>query len=640
MLALFERLPLPSKRLLVGPSRLRNSAVIHVAEYSAIVSNSPHTISESQENVNMGGLNHQTWKQPPASLRVEWPTKSTFKEGPSLDEQKSRMKETRKKVSDAITASGFIAPRWPEVGQQVQWSSPNASLDDELAKLTSHRDGQSSSVANTIPLRFQSSAADRVTRSSTQSTPHGGDRSTTDQHESPLLQLLGRRQERLQQTENNTPDNTTDWPEPDDTIPGIGFPHSFNADPRIHVVQLPDHMFLRPPPAAPRAMLDRSTRFGRPRRHTEATETSFDSADTRRARGYSSATSDTHHSFEPYPSDCKDECHWIDVCGNSETNIPDKTPETPIWSRTQSSVSTFKADSRHVLDTPRVVRPPPGFEPHKTKSQGTTPQPSSGVLDSAYDLARGSWSESRTWFSEQERLRLNFARLREKAHHLGLDKSPFLPETVGEYAALLAERKAAEAKRIRKKIQQNENAERIPRSEVTMVSHRSQLINANCLFFGEALIDEFVQTSPPPPQQIELFDGKKARDGLSLVLAMETCFNEIPNDTPESERVDWPPDAEFRNWKGSRSRPPPGFSRRRGSSHRGVWPFPRTNAPFRPQDSFPNNDIPYSERRMIFAPRWDWMPKFSKTIPDESHIPAASPLIADISLLLPSDLFL
>lgn len=573
----------------------------------------------------MGGLNHQTWKQPPASLRVEWPTKSTFKEGPSLDEQKARMKETRKKVSDAITASGFIAPRWPEVGQQVQWSSPKASLGDGLGSLTSHRDGQSSSVANNIPLRFQSSAADRVTRSSTQSTPHEED--------------LGRQQERLQQPENNTPDDPTDWPEPDDTNWGIGFdPPVFN--PRIHVVQLPEHMFLRPPPAAPRAMLDRPTRFGRPRRHTEASETSFDSADTRRARGYSSATSDTHHSLQLYPSDCNDENHWTDVCGNSEAKILDKTLETPIWSRTQSSVSTCKADSRHVLDTPRVVRPPPGFEPYKTAFQGTTPQPSSGVLDSAYDLARGSWSESRTWFSEQERLRLNFARLREKAHHLGLDKSPFLPETVGEYAALLAERKAAEAKRIRKKIQQNENAEQIPRSEVTRVSHRSQLINANCLFFGEALIDKFVQTSPPPPRQIELFDGKKARDGLSLVLAMETCFNEIPNDTPESERVDWPPDAEFRNWKGSRPRPPPGLARRRGSSHRGVWPFPRTNVPFRPQDSFPNNDIPYSERRMIFAPRWDWMPKFSKTIPDESHIPATEPLIADISLLLPSDLFL
>lgn len=592
----------------------------------------------------MGGLNHQTWKQPPASLRVEWPTKSTFKEGTSLDEQKSRMKETRQKVSDAITASGFIAPRWPEVGQQVQWTSPRTSpktsLGDGLANLTSHRDGQSSSVAKSIPLRFQSSAADRVTRSSTQSTPHAEDRSTTDQQESPLLQLLGRRQERLQQPENNTPHNTTNWPEPDDCHWGnFGFDSPF-FNPRIHIVQLPDHMFLHPPPAAPRAMLDRPTRFGRPRRHTEATETSFNSADTRRARGYSSATSDTHHSFEPYPSDCKDGCHWADVCGNSETDIPDKTLETPIRSRIQSSVPIFKPDSRHVLDTPRVVRPPPGFEPHKTTSQGTTAQPSSGLLDSAYDLARGSWSESRTWFSEQERLRLNFARMREKAHHLGLDKSPFLPETVGEYAALLAERKAAEAKRIRKKIQQNEIAQRIPRSEVTMVSHRSQLINANCLFFGEALIDKFVQTSPPPPQQIELFDGKKARDGLSLVLAMETCFNEIPADTPESERVDWPPDVEFRNWKGSRPRPPPGFVRRRGGSHRGVWPFPRTNVPFRPQDSFPNNDIPYSERRMIFAPRWDWIPKFSKTIPDESNVPAAEPLIADISLLLPSDLFL
>lgn len=580
----------------------------------------------------MRGLNQDTWKQPPASLSVEWPTKSAFKDGPSLEEQKARMRETRTKVSNAIAASGFTVPRWPEIGQQVKWNPPKTSLGDGLTNLTPHGTGQSSSVANRIPRRYQSSSIDGDTRSPIRSTPINEGRLSTDQQESPLFQLIGRRRDRLQQP-GNTQENTLPGLDDGDLRKYLD-PSFFN--PRINVVELPDSVFLRPPPAAPRAMLermssqDRLLRVGRPRRHSEATEASLDSVNTRRARGYSSATSDTHHSFGPTLSDCGDEHDCTHCHDSSEIDIPDGSFQTPYRARAQSS-ATFKADFRHVLDTPRVIGPPPGFEPHKTTHQATTPRLGSGVLDSQNDYMNGSWSQSRIWFSEEERLRLNFARMHEKAHHLGWDKSPFLPETVGEYAALLAERKAAEAKRIRKKIQQNEEA---------IVSHRSQLINTNCLFFGEALIDEIVQTPPRQKMQIELFKGGRARDGLSSVLAMESCFNEIPADLPDSDRVDWPPDAEFRSWKGSRPRPPPGFARRRSSSHRGVWPFPRTNVPYRPQDSFPNNDIPYSQRRIIFMPRWDWMPKFAKTLTDESHISAAEPFVTDVGRLLPSDLLL
>lgn len=552
------------------------------------------------------------------------------------------MRETRTKVSSAIAASGFTVPRWPEIGQQVKWNPPKTSLGGGLTNLACHGEEQSSSVANRIPRRYQSSTTDGDTRFPVPPTPRGESRSSMDQFDSPLLQLIGRRRDRLQQPENNTSGNTL-LAQDDSGLRNYIDPSIFN--PRINVVQLPDHMFLRPPPAAPRAMLeqmssqDRPLRFGRPRRHSEATETSFDSAITRRPRGYSSATSETHHSFGLTLSDCGDQHDCMSVHENSEVDVTDRSFEAPKQEQGQSS-ATFQVDSRRVLDTPWVIGPPPGFEPHTTIHQATTPWPGSGTLGSELDHTNGSWSQSRIWFSEEERMRLNFARMQEKAHHLGWDRSPFLPETVSEYAALLAERKAAEAKRIRKKIQQNEEAVRIRENERAMVSHRSQLMNANCLFFGEALIDEFVQTAPPPPQQIELFRGNKARDGLSSVLAMESCFNELPADLPDSERVDWPPDAEFRTWKGSRPRPPPGFARRRSSSHRGVWPFPRTNIPYRPQDSFLENDIPYSQRRIVFVPRWDWMPKFARTLPNESHISAPEPFMTDISMLLPSDLFL
>lgn len=585
----------------------------------------------------MGGLNHETWKQPPASLNVEWPTRSAFKDGPSLEEQKYRMKETRDKVRNVITASGFIAPRWPEVGEQVKWTATNTSLGDGLANLTSRGDEQSSSAANSIPLRFQTSIAERLNQTPVHSIPSEEDRLSFDQQDSPLVELLGRRRETSQQSQRNTAGNTRNLL----PLGGVQYrnldPSIFN--PRINVVVLPDHMFLRTPPTAPRAMLERSMRSGRPRRHSDATQTSYDSANTRRPRGYSSSTNDTHHTIEPNLLDCTYEHERTSICGSSEITVTDKSPKTPSRSRAQTSAATFKAGSLQVLDTPRVIRPPPGFEAYKTAEQGNLPQLSVGVLDSDYDHTHGNWSQSRIWFSEEGRLRLNFARMQERAHHLGLDKSPFLPETVGEYAALLAERKAAEAKRIRKKIQQNERVVQTQQDEETLVSQRSQLINANCLLFDEALIDELVQTTPRPPLQVQLFEGNMTTDGLSLVLAMETCFNEIPADAPESERVDWPPDVEFKNWKSYRPRRPPGFARRRGSSHRGVWPFPRTNIPLRPHDYFPNG-VPYSERKMILAPRWDWIPRIYKVLPDESHIPAAEPFITDIRLLLPSDLFL
>ncbi|KAJ0124689.1 hypothetical protein J7T55_006030 [Diaporthe amygdali] len=585
-------------------------------------------------------LNHDTWQQPPASLSVEWPTKSSFKEGPSLEEQKARMRETRTKVSNAIAASGYAVPQWPEIGQQVKWNPPKTSLRDGLTNLTSHPGGHSSSVASHIPRRYRTSTAEANAQNPLRFVPGEEGRSSIDHQDSPVSQLVSRRQERSQQAESATADETL----PDQDVSRIrGFIDPSILNPQINVVELPDHMFLRPPPAAPRAMLermsskDRSLRFGRSRGHSDATATSFGSAHTCRARCYSSATTDTRHSFEPTLSDCNDEHSCSDVYDSSKRDVPHMNLETPNLARAHSSAIT-KTGTYQVLDTPRISGPPPGFERCNPINQGVIPRPGFGNLDSEPDNRNGTWSQSRIWCSEEERLRVNFARMLERAHHLGWNKSPFLPESVGEYAALLAERKAEEAKRIRKKIKQNERVARLRREEEVMVSHRSQLINANCLFFGEALIDQFVQKAPPPQQQIELFQGKKVVDGLSSVLAMESCFNEIPADAPESERVEWPPDEEFRNWRGSRPRPPPGFARWRSSSHRGAWPFPRTNVPYRPQDTFPNNDIPYSQRRMVFAPRWDWMPKFAKTTPDESHIPVAEPFTSDISKFLPANL--
>lgn len=141
----------------------------------------------------------------------------------------------------------------------------------------------------------------------------------------------------------------------------------------------------------------------------------------------------------------------------------------------------------------------------------------------------------------------------------------------------------------------------------------------------------------PAAQKLELLMGKKIKDGLSSVLAMESCFNEI-SDAPENERVDWPPSSEFRSWKASG--PPPPGTRWRSDSHRGAWPFPRLNTPFKSDEIFDDGEIPYDKRKMVFAPRWDWAPRFVKMTDEEAHMPVseismtwlfvANPILADL----------
>lgn len=109
------------------------------------------------------------------------------------------------------------------------------------------------------------------------------------------------------------------------------------------------------------------------------------------------------------------------------------------------------------------------------------------------------------------------------------------------------------------------------------------------------------------------------RDELSAVLAMETCFNEVPG-RPEQERVDWPPSSEYRSWKTFR---PPRGTRLRRESHREAWPFPRLNMPFQADEPLENGEIPYNKRKMVFAPRWDWAPRFVWMKGEEVHMPVS-----------------
>ncbi|ROV97102.1 hypothetical protein VMCG_07459 [Cytospora schulzeri] len=577
----------------------------------------------------MGRTNQEIWKQPPVSLNVEWPTDRFKKPGPTLEEQKARMRETRAKVANAIVASGHPAPNWPEVGQPVDWSSTrHTSPGKGLANMTSGFGGQTSSPSSSrIPLRYQTSTPVPNIRTPMRLGPGIIKPTTSSLQCSPLSPFPTRPRSKSHQSDDTCrfinlmrfsgPPHHHPKPQPvgpsmasrtQNGLPDGIDPSIFN--PRVFVVELPDPVFRRTPPIAPRAMLEQMQTMsaprqsGRARMDSGATATtshrSYETAPTR-ARGYSSTTMGSQQSFEPTGND------FTGPEESFKTALTHITPQTPPSAAQDCSSAAMNTDTHQGLDVPesesdndfniaRNIPPPPGFEPHHASEPAKIIPPPPGFETSFadFDEATATWSYSKIWVSEEERLRINFARMQEKAYHSSLDKSPFLPQTASEYAALLAEKKAAEAKRIRKRIQHSEE-------------HRHDEVEMETAM---SAVHKF---------ELQLFWGRKINDGLSSVLAMETCFNEIP-DTPGDERVDWPPSSEFRSWKASR--PPPG-TRWRSDSHRGAWPFPRINTPFKPDETFDDGKIPYSKRKMVFAPRWDWAPRLVKTRDEEAHMPVA-----------------
>lgn len=91
--------------------------------------------------------------------------------------------------------------------------------------------------------------------------------------------------------------------------------------------------------------------------------------------------------------------------------------------------------------------------------------------------------------------------MRTNAKHLGMENSPFLPKTPGEYAAVLAEKKATEAHKMAESAQKRRE---------------------------DVKVDDLLR-------------DRKFGDGLSTVLAMNSAFNEIPGyDEDDVDRY-WPP---------------------------------------------------------------------------------------------------
>lgn len=69
-----------------------------------------------------------------------------------------------------------------------------------------------------------------------------------------------------------------------------------------------------------------------------------------------------------------------------------------------------------------------------------------------------STSSQHVWLSDEERVRVAFKRARTSAEKVDLDRSPFFPRTVAEYAGLKAGMLEARAARLRAKVRERERA--------------------------------------------------------------------------------------------------------------------------------------------------------------------------------------
>ncbi|ODA80977.1 hypothetical protein RJ55_03937 [Drechmeria coniospora] len=152
----------------------------------------------------------------------------------------------------------------------------------------------------------------------------------------------------------------------------------------------------------------------------------------------------------------------------------------------------------------------------------------------------GSWSHSKRWVSEGTRERAAFARTMSNMHHIGADKSPFIPHSLSELAALKIQ--IADANR-------HELAQNVGR-KLEELERRRILAEQ-----GEKHVDIKVE---------KLFWGRLLDSKLSPVFASDNCFNAC--EPGAHHRVNWPSLAELKD-----------EGERRGVRFRRYLPLPRLN---------------------------------------------------------------
>ncbi|PHH83331.1 hypothetical protein CDD82_2083 [Ophiocordyceps australis] len=121
--------------------------------------------------------------------------------------------------------------------------------------------------------------------------------------------------------------------------------------------------------------------------------------------------------------------------------------------------------------------------------------------------ARGTWSNSVRWMSDGAKERMALAKMMNNLHHIGADKSPFIPQTLVELAALRADMAEESKQRLTHLVGQRMAEMERKKSCAQNLSTQHNVLKVEKLFLGKQMHDE-----------------------LSPVFASFNCFNEqLPN---------------------------------------------------------------------------------------------------------------
>lgn len=133
------------------------------------------------------------------------------------------------------------------------------------------------------------------------------------------------------------------------------------------------------------------------------------------------------------------------------------------------------------------------------------------------------------WVSDEAAARKRFVDLQDRARHLGMQGSPFLPKNAAELNEVLAQRMDQDINKLRRKIKNKEDA-----AAAAAPAARDQLT-----------LQQRVRISTPSNKSRRLLNSKKGTGEASTILMLNNWFNE----SITTDDDDWPSIAEFRAHK-------------------------------------------------------------------------------------------
>lgn len=233
-------------------------------------------------------------------------------------------------------------------------------------------------------------------------------------------------------------------------------------------------------------------------------------------------------------------------------------------------------------ETPPVERKaPPGGGGAAAGAKEKPPSHAGPSSQGSSGAANVSHTSSKTWVSEEEQLRMDYNRMRERVQHIGAAGSPCLPRTMFDYAGFEAQIRIVNANKMMKKI-------RTMRDD--LASKEAAQKHGNTTRETRMLAKAFAQPG----------------DGRSVALGMQSSFNAVRAPPPPPEQVDWPSHAELKA---------NGDDRQRAGGFGRYLPPPRKNTidarmlgevPGAARVVPATADTPYSFKQVV-GDRWDWV---------------------------------